>query len=184
VTGVCGAALPWVKAEGAILWLILIVLAAIPLWRARRWRELAWAIAPGALVWALWRIYLAAVGAKGTYVFLPVTPGTLIANLGRLPEITRMTIAEMMKTEDWSLLWLGPALAVLALILRSGSRRATGMLLAATLVPVASYMLIYVFSAWVPYTLHVETSLSRLLTQVAPSLILLTATAGAEREAQ
>lgn len=167
-----GSVLPWVKQEGGLLWLCLLIPAGlIAVMRGRRYE--LWILAlPGVFFLSAWRIFLELVNASATPEYLPVTLGTLWNNLGRGPTIVWAVLIEMMKWRSWSLLWLAPILA-LPLLSSRRLRAPAAVMLSAVVLPVCLYSAIYIFSAWNPFTLHLDSSLPRLLLQVSLVIVLL-----------
>ncbi len=166
------AILPWVKLEGTILWLCLVLLAGVKAAKQKDWRAFLLIVLPGAALLGGWYVFLKMVQASATKVYLPVTLGNLWANLGRGPVIAQSVVREMMNWRSWSLLWLAPLLA-LPLLKDKRCREPISALLGAVILPVVLYSSIYLFTAWNPFTLHIQASLSRLLTQLSPVVLLL-----------
>lgn len=170
--GGLGAVMPWVKQEGAILWLCLVGLAVLRAVTQRRWRTLWPILLPGALLLFFWTAFLRVVNAMSTPVYLAVTFDNLRSNLSRVPVIAQYLLREMTSWRTWSLLWPGMLLALPPLLDRR-KRTLTAVALAAIISPVSLYSAIYLFSAWNPFTLHIEASLSRLLLQISLVVLLL-----------
>lgn len=165
LAGVLAASLPWVKQEGLILWLVIMIVGVAVIARRREWRALAMFVAPG-LVWiAFWRIFLVLTGSQAYPAYLPITWDVLIHNAHRVPAIVARAFVEMCRWRDWSLLWLLPLAGLLRL-------RQTWSWTVLCLAPVILYCGIYIFSAWVPFTGHMEASMSRLLTHVSLVVLL------------
>jgi hypothetical protein len=160
--------LPWVKQEGLVLWACFALVAA---WCFRReWRVAAALALPGLLTLMLWRAFLAFAGLVPPDTFLPMTLETLQTNLPRVPALLHRLGEELVTLRRWSLLW---PLAAIALALLAAQRRRLALPLAlAVVVPLALYLVPYVFSALQPYEMHVETSIDRLVLQVAPLAVL------------
>lgn len=171
VAGVLSGLLPWVKQEGLVLW-ACFALAAAWTWR-RDWRVAAATALPGLLVIVLWRAFLAAADLTQPETFLPMTLDTLQANLPRVPALLRRMGEELILIPRWTLLW---PLAVVALSMMALQRRRGVVPLAiAVFLPLAAYLVPYVFTALQPYQMHVETSIDRLVLQVAPLAVLVLA---------
>jgi hypothetical protein len=141
-------------------------------WR-REWRVAAALLLPGLVTIVAWRIFLAAVALTPPETFLPMTLETLRANLPRVPALLRRLGAEFLTIRHWSLLW--PLVALALATLAAQRRRGALPLALAVLVPLALYLVPYVFTALQPYEMHVETSIDRLVLQVAPVAVLVLA---------
>ena len=161
------ALLPWLKREGAILWLVAAVFGAgIIFWRKAGWRRLL-GLLPGLLVIVAWQLYLRALGAAPAHDFLPVSLVTLTSHLSRLWPTCGALFWEMSQTKRWSIVWLFAALAFIYRMLQS---RDLGSFLlgSAIIAPLLLYSSTYLFSAWPNYLVHIEASLPRLLLQLTP----------------
>ncbi len=166
LVGAMAAVLPWVKQDGAILMACVAGLALIEVARRKHWRAI-WLLAlPAALIWGGWRMFLKLADVSVTQEYLPVTPQTLWSNLDRSPIIAQFVAHEMMNWRAWSLLWVVPVILLLRLKNREW-RSAVVVSLIAIYLPVSLYAAIYFFSAWAPFTLHMEASFSRLLLQLS-----------------
>jgi hypothetical protein len=166
------AVLPWVKQDGSILMLCLIGLAAIKAVTRRDWKAIGIVTAPGVLVWGGWELFLKFVHVSTATVFLPVTPHTLWSNLDRSPVIAQYVMREMTNWQSWSLLWFIPILLLLRLKDKE-LRSLTAISLITIYLPISLYAGIYIFSAWTPFTLHIEASLSRLMLQLSLAAALM-----------
>ncbi|HZS08961.1 MAG TPA: hypothetical protein VFD58_29260 [Blastocatellia bacterium] len=171
------AILPWLKQEGAILWLCLVALAAIEALRRKRVRDVWLMVLPGAGVIIGWQIFVRIIKAPVGQDFMPFTPATLLANIGRTPAIIRELLAELTEWRRWGVLWPGLVLALP--LLKAVRRRQVMTLLLATVLPVAAYQVIYFFFRTADKSVedHIRGSLPRLLTHVAPLAVLLVALA-------
>ena len=143
-------------------------IAALPtLWllRGARWRTLLWVLLPAGLLAAPWYLY-AWANRLPDRDFLPATPHNLLTHAGRLGEIGRLFGLNLLVLDEWGVLWfvLG-ALLVAGLV---GRRLRAPGLLCLTVVPLLLYVLSLSLSAWPDYTLHVRTSLDRLIMVTAP----------------
>jgi hypothetical protein len=170
VAAALAALLPWIKQEGSILWGSVAVLAVLLLPR-REIRALLLMMAPGALVWVGWQIFLRLVDGNLRSDHEPVTLEAILTNLDRTGPIVSSLMQELSSWSRWGILW--PAVLVAVLF---GMSRRRGLLLwtaLATLMPVSVYLGSYYFSRWEPVTVHIETSLPRLLLHVAPLAVLL-----------
>lgn len=159
--------LPWLKREGAILFLVCGFCATVViLSRKLSWRSFAFVIPP-AIISISWQVYLQKMHVLSSRDFLPVTWAAFSANLDRVLPILRATIFEMTQFFHWSLLWLLVAIALVYLVFRL---RDAGILVVAMaiILPIAAYAFTYVFSTWPDYFFHMATSFPRLLLQVVP----------------
>ncbi len=173
LSAVLAALLPWMKREGAVLW--MINLGAVLLWagRSRGWavRErvrVGVAYALPVLLPAPWFLFAAWQRLPGND-FVPVTVTAFVSHLGRLPVLAQLLFLQLADSRTWGILW---ALVALAALWRAGSAtRGERYLLAA----VGGYLALltgaFVFSAWQPYQAHVGTSLERLVLHVCPTAL-------------
>ncbi len=161
------ALLPWMKREGAIMWLFAVLCGAVVLWRGRRsWSPLLWLL-PGAILMLSWKIFLLRMQTTEAREFVAMSFTALHTNAARAWPICRMVLAEMMETTRWSLFWPGVAVACLCLLFRARDR-GLFLLVAAVASPIALYAATYLFSSWPDYSQHVAASFPRLLLQVMP----------------
>ena len=105
--------------------------------------------------------------------FLPVNLETLGSHLYRIPPLLSAFLAEFYNLSTWSLFWFVVAIGV-AYLLRWMRDPRVLVLIAALVVPIFFYLLIYVLSSWPSYLDHVGLSISRLLMHVAPVGFLIT----------
>jgi len=166
----------WTKKEGLTVAVVLL-LAYLIGEGLRRGPELAirlrslvpivaaWSALP--LPWFLFVLLTHPLGRD----FLPTTPAVFLAHVGRLTYIVPTFALQMLDIGNWSMLW-ALLLALLALSLRRLGGPGYGLLLL-LLAQLGAYALAFVFSDWLPYTAHVQTSLSRLLVQTVPLALLL-----------
>jgi hypothetical protein len=168
VAAVASGLLPWVKQEGLVLWACFLLVVAW-LWR-REWRVAVALALPGLATILAWRGFLAAVELVPPTTFMPMTLETLHSNLPRVPALLRRLGEECLFLRRWSLLWPLTALALGTLAVQR--RRAALPLSLAVLVPLGLYLVPYVFTALQPYEMHVETSIDRLVLQIAPVAVL------------
>jgi hypothetical protein len=160
------ALLPWVKREGAILWAVAALCAAVIIYRQRRWSALLW-LAPGVILIVSWKIFLLAMKTADTRDFIPMTLADFQQNLSRVLPICRLVFAEMMDTTRWSLFWPIVLLAFVSLLIRSRDRRLP-LLFIAVAAPIGLYAATYLFSAWPDFSEHFASSFPRLLLHVMP----------------
>jgi len=167
VFAACAALLPWIKTEGVILFLVLVLLGVSLGVIKHRMTQFLVSILPGVIVLLAWRVYLKLVHLWPHSDFSPPGLSLLRHNLGRLRDITGILLAELSETTHWSIFWL---LAAVALVYLLASRKLEKIAVAlAVLLPVVLYSLIYLFSTWPSYTAHMTSSLSRLLLHVTPA---------------
>jgi hypothetical protein len=161
------ALLPWIKSEGIILWLVLVMLGLSLSFVRRRVALFSMSILPGVALIFGWRLYLKLVHLWPHSDFSPPTFGLLRTNLGRLREIVRIVFAEVSEPAHWSIFWLMAAVAAVYLFT---SRKVEKIALAAAVVvPIVLYSLTYLFSTWPSYTAHMTSSVPRLLLHVMPA---------------
>lgn len=167
----CLACLPWIKKEGVILWALAAFAAGLLVLVGRLPRRCLFALFPGLVVAASWRLFLHAVHLALVSDFLPINRETFPANLVRLPSIYEVIFAEISTRQNWGFFWGVSALAILFLGFRW--RYLTERLLVIFAVtPLVLYSGIYVLSAWEHYLDHVASSAPRLLLQLVPVLLL------------
>ncbi len=170
----------WTKKEGLPITLILLCAAAVSCvcWegirplkrRLRPW--LASVLATVALPLP-WLVFTRIVRPQGSD-FWPITPATFVGHADRLPTILGYFLQEAASLDDWSLLWIvAPVVVALALALRR-LRLPTLVLLLMFLIQLGVYLVSYMFSYWTPYTLHIGSSLNRLVLQTVPLALLIT----------
>jgi len=178
--GLLGGGAIWTKKEGLPVALILLCAAAVscvyweggrPLTqRLRPW--LASVLATVALPLP-WLVFTRIVRPQGSD-FWPITLATFAGHIDRLPTVLGYFLQETLSLDDWSLLWI-VALVVVSLAL--AVRRLplpTLVLLLMFLIQLGVYLVSYVFSYWTPYTLHIGSSLNRLVLQTVPLALLIT----------
>lgn len=107
--------------------------------------------------------------------FPSLSPLVALRNLPRLPVTASLIARELLKPGRWALVW--PAFgAALALAMWRGTLSGVSAMLAAgVLLPLAAYTVIFLFSGWGDFTLHVGTSIGRLLMPLAPTALVFTA---------
>jgi hypothetical protein len=158
-----GAALPWMKREGAILWAVLAVCGAIIIWRRRSLTMSILSVLPGIAVIASWKIFLIAVHALPSRDFVSLGRGSI----DRTGRILHELYLQLIDWRLWDIFWLLVAIALIAALIRQRSAR-VAVLVWLLLAPLVCYCTSYVFSAWPDYIAHIETSLPRLLIQLTP----------------
>ncbi len=174
------ACLPWIKQDGLVLALAFFLLTGGVLWRQRRTRVSLLAPPVVFIVYGVWTAFLALANTPPSTVFLPFTLGNLVSHLDRLGPILLAVVKGMLLPWQWSLLWAALPVA-LWLLARRVQRPPVALLALSVVLPLAAYSVIYIFSAWTPYSLHVDSSLPRLLSHVALVALLLVGLAMPER---
>lgn len=101
--------------------------------------------------------------------YRPVDAGSLVAAIGRVPEVARLVAAEMANVSKWGLLWPAFAAAATLHVARGGARLRS--FAASTAAAVALYCSTFLFTNW-PVALHVQTALDRILSQLAPAAVV------------
>ena len=172
----CLAMLPWMKREGAILWLIAATAGIAVILIQRQPRAKLLALAPGLLIMIGWEFYLRALHSPPSQEFLPLSLITFWTNAGRLLRISRGLFLDITYSESWSVFWLLAVVAIIYLFLRIRNLQ-NGVLLCAIIFPIMAYSSVYVFSAWPDYLRHAGSSLPRLLMHVIPILWIAIASA-------
>lgn len=166
------ALLPWIKADGAVLWLSLVAVTVVVAVARRALRPAAIMAVPGLVVLAGWMVFAQAMGARyQDFQFMSFAG----LRLDRTITILRSLAGELSRPAHWGVLW--PALAVTGVLSASRGRDPSrSMLLAAIVLPIILYSAVYHFSRWVPLDLHIQSSLHRLLLPSALVAILYVAT--------
>ena len=170
------AMLPWVKREGLILAAVLATALVWIAFQAGKAGRLPLALLPLVVVSCGWSIFLHSVHASADHDFVPVSFTTAAQNVGRLPFIFSAMGLELLAVVRWTVFWPLAVVAAFHVIwTRSLARwRLLPLIMVALL---ALYAGIYIFSAWPSLTLHLVTSVPRLLLPVAMPALLLIAVA-------
>lgn len=164
--------LPWIKREGNVLWACIALAGALLAAANRRRPRLFFAaLLPGALMLAVWTIFLRLKHTAANIDFVPMTSAVLQQHSGRLIALAHRLPHEFLNFDDWGLTWVGFAVALVLLALTKRWKPAALCLLF-TALPIALVCFAYVFSAWPDYTKHVDSSLPRLMLQVTPVALL------------
>jgi hypothetical protein len=137
--GASSAALPWIKQEGAILWLCLVVLVAIKAVPRKQAGALLLAALPGAVVLAGWMIFVRVMKAPAGQDYLPFDFSTLWSNLDRAPVIFQAVLRESVNWRNWGLLWPAMLLALPVLKVKR-YRQPVVVLWCAVLLPAMCYL--------------------------------------------
>ncbi|HYP39166.1 MAG TPA: glycosyltransferase family 39 protein [Chloroflexia bacterium] len=163
----------WTKKEGVLLLAALCVAAlATNFGRRRAWQGVGALVLGAALFAGPWWAFTALNGIVNRS-FLPITPDTFQANIGRLPTIAQFELNSLLNGW-WSYIWpLAGIVAIFVLFVRKHpGPRTEKMLLATALLYIPLAGLIYVFSDFVPYEQHVLSSIDRVLAPIAPLLVV------------
>ena len=178
---VIAAALPWMKREGAMLWLIVAGCGAWIVWWRRGVRLALVSLLPGICIIAAWRLFLWRMHAPAPTDFVPVSLAVFALHLDRLLAAGEALLQTMLWTDRWSWFWY---VAIGGFICTAWRQRSgqTLVLLICFVAPIAAYCATYVFSTWPEYLRHVHTSLPRLLLHVIPLAWLAVAYALKPRE--
>jgi hypothetical protein len=163
--------LPWLKREGAVLWLVAGCCGAIVIGRRKRLPTALLALLPGLAVILSWKIFLSCMQAPPPRDFAPISIAVIISNVHRVAPILESLAVELLRVDRWSVFWCAAAIALINLIARYRDEGAR-LLLIFVIAPVGLYCGTYLFSAWEEYRLHIVTSLPRLLLHVAPVALL------------
>ena len=175
----CLALLPWIKVEGALLWLLAALCGAWVIFRRKGSSARFLALLPGAMILSAWHIYLACMHTVSSHDFLSVNLSNLWANIYRLGPIGARLLEELTNLEIWGLSWLVFIVSAVLAAVKFRNLMAI-VLLTAIISPIAVYCFSYVLSPWPDYLGHMGVSISRLLMHVAPLGLLMTAIVAAE----
>ena len=175
----CLAFLPWIKTEGAVLWLIAAGCGTLVILRQKRSLAHFLALAPGGFILLAWHLYLAHMQTASSRDFVSMNLSTLGANFHRLGPISARFVSELANTQIWSVFWLLTVVAAVFFICKYRNL-VTALLVTAMVTPIGIYLFSYVFSAWPDYVAHMDLSISRLLMHVAPLGLLMTGIAASE----
>lgn len=169
----CGC---WLKQEGAILWICLMVIAAIALVRkqaaGRDWLALVKAAVPGLLLLVGWQCFVRLTGLPEIRQFSAINPESLQTGLGRAPIVVWAVLAELVNWRFWGMLWLLVAVTIVLLIWRRQLSNQFVLPLA-ILLPFTLYSNVYLFSLWPSFVIHLESSFSRLLIHLSLVAVLM-----------
>lgn len=172
VAGWLAAALPWIKQEGSVLFVVALGLALLALGR-RGWRSLPVLAGPGAATLAAWWTFVRLERVETAKVFLRPTLAALRERLHLWDDVTGAMARLTFDPEAWGLLWfLFPAAVLIRP--RAHRPRQTLFLALAVAFPLGFFSVPYLFSLWSPVTLHVESSFQRILLQLSlPAIVLI-----------
>jgi hypothetical protein len=171
------------KKEGALIAAVMIIAMALALAFARKAPDIPKFLLKAACLLSLiagpWFLFLMIHKIPGGD-FAPATPALLIANWKRFVEVITFLPKLMSMEELYGVFWLIVAIAALTGI-RRWNRPHVIFLGFTCFGYLAAISATYIFSAWNPYWLHVESSLSRLLMHVAPVAVLFASHSFAEQ---
>jgi hypothetical protein len=172
LAGVLGAIAAWTKIEGLMLaGSVGVIASVIGVAQGRRHATMVLAIPMVLMV--PWLVVQTLYGI-GPADFTVAWQG-LGSNVRSLPEITRVMVAELLRPGHWGLLWPCWLIAV-GLQFRADSRTKVWEWLpvAGVTLPLALYVLVFVFSTWPDVTEHVRLAMPRLLVPLAPVALMST----------
>lgn len=165
------ALLPWIKREGAVLWLAAAILGALVIWRKQKSPAHFLALLPGLFVIIGWRLYLSQMHAVASSDFLGPSLANFWANFDRVGPIVSMLFAEVTRAQIWSLFWILIAMGGVFFVHRYRDICSL-VLITALAAPLAIYSSGYLFSNWPDYLEHITLSIGRLLMHIAPLAFL------------
>lgn len=168
----------WIKQEGLVLWLILCGLVIIrTIWlseaKQRKLISIFIVIFPGATLLIFWTLLMQVFGVQTRHEYLPLTLGTLITNLGRLPSIFSSFLNELITWKHWGLLWV--MLVVSTYFLRYNTLKHRYIIYLCTIIlPIPAYLSAYLFLSTANASIEalLSASLSRNLLHVSLIVIL------------
>jgi hypothetical protein len=171
-----GTTLPWMKAEGVVLWATISFCGAVAIWQKRKaWTVVASSFLPGLCLIALWEIFLIRVHCLLAQDFV-FSLGVLRSNIQRTGGILHELFVHLIRWSDWDIFWLLVAMAMIALLVRTRNTRAAALIWL-LIAPLVCYCAMYLFSSSPDYVWHIETSLRRHLIHFVPIAWLLIALA-------
>jgi hypothetical protein len=162
--GLMAGLLPWIKLEGNI-WMVLVILSLLfRCLSSLRMRLLPFWVPP-LLLAALWPLFLHLHGTIH-YVYFPVTAENIVAHLPRIPRIARAMV-ERLFNPYWNFVW------VFVVLLLLGRRAAIQKAPAGNLiVPVLGFLVFcnvgYVLTRFDPWQEQLQNSAERLILQPLP----------------
>ena len=172
------AILPWIKQEGIVLALTLLLVLFFQKSVSLRRKSLCAALV--LLTSVPWKLFLALHHAVANSDYSPVRLDTFFENATRIPIVAMRIALELVKIPFWGLLW-PTALVSLWMLSRNGrtansvsqEHSPTGRdLFICMALPIILLCSAYVFSTWSNYLNHVNTSITRVLIPPAmPALI-------------
>jgi hypothetical protein len=170
-SGVLCAIAGWTKLEGLILGCSLGVLA-LALGVALRRRGAVAALAIPLVLMAPWIIVQRLHGIPSGDFAAPANG--LFGNMHRLPDIAGLVFRELLRPGHWGLLW--PCWLMAIGLQRPFDRRTIyeWLPIAAVILPLSFYFVVFSFSAWPDVTEHVRLAMPRLLVPLAPVALMST----------
>jgi hypothetical protein len=174
LSAVLVALIVWIKREGAVYWgFNALVVVVYTLWVHRhswpndkKWRVLVGFFGPALIILLPWYAFLAYHHIPNSD-FSSVTLATARANVDRLSAITGRLLAQYLSLTRWGLLW--PIFTLVLVWSRLRLRQPPVLYLClSAIVPVLLLASTFLFSAWEPFTLHLDLSLERLFLHVSP----------------
>jgi hypothetical protein len=97
-----GAILPWVKREGAILWVVTMLCALFAIWNRRNLRSALFSLLPGIGLIAAWKTFESSVHVLRPPGFLPVSAEFFLADFKRMSGIGHKLYLELCDTSRWN----------------------------------------------------------------------------------
>jgi 4-amino-4-deoxy-L-arabinose transferase-like glycosyltransferase len=173
--GLLAGAAMWTKKEGVLVALVLLcacVIGEVVRGRAplrSRVLHIPWVGIAAVGLPLPWLIFTQTVHPVSSD-FQPVTLAVFLTNAPHLPRILDLFVQQTVVVERWSLFWV--SLAVVILFAGPRLSRCGRALLMLLLAQLGLYLLVYLFSSWPSYEVHIQTSLSRLMLQATPLALL------------
>ena len=177
--GILAGLTVWVKHEGLYLWLVLMIISAVFLRSPRSWRKAILVASPGVFIAASFYAYLTFAGAPKDPFYLAPTPANFLANAYRIGPVFGRLWSELTNFNSWLYLWIGAAVAIVALGMWRRIALAFGFGVAIGL-PMFIFVWPFVLSSFSSYLNHCDHALSRLMFQLAPTAMLAVAIANPE----
>lgn len=159
------------KNEGTVLALGLAAVALVVMVRRRHAGAAIVVAIPLALTLLSWRLFLAWQHALVGQDFVRRSLPELLQRRDWVV-IGRELVKELTSIGHWGLLWPVVGSGLLIGLVRPATRRTSTVVLLATAGPVALFQAAYLFSLWGDVAAHIQSSLPRLLLQVAPLAIV------------
>lgn len=181
LAGALSAVAAWTKTEGLVLALCLgagVVMALMWLERKEPARRVSF-LAATSLLWmplavaVPWLIFQSLYGLPEPD-FPTFAPGLVVVHLHRLELVLPLVLHELVRPGHWGPIWPAFAAACVLSAWRHELDPPNAMLAAAVLVPLTAYVLVYLFSSWTDVSMHVRTSIERLLIPLAPTALMFT----------
>lgn len=160
-----------VKNEGTVLALLLAGIAFVTIVRRRHVGAAVVVAVPLLFTVVSWRLFLVWQEALIGQDFIRRSIPELVRRRDWWV-IGRELVKEVTSPGHWALLWPVVVAGLMVGLLRPVTRRRSAMLIAATAGPIALFQVAYLFSAWGDISAHIQSSLPRLLLQVAPLAIV------------